>query len=67
MADPIKDVKRAIGELGMAEPVVWIGRKLAEGGALIQRGIDTVRGKVAPPVKDPRIGRKLAPKRRMSR
>ena len=60
MAQDPNDLKRAIHEMGQSAPIVWVGKKLAEGGAAIQRGYETVKRKVSgPPQKDPRIGRKL--------
>lgn len=78
MPDAIKDVKQAIGELGMAEPVVWLGRKMAEGGRAISDGVDRATAAVKrvvtpekPKSKDivlPRSGiRRRSTSRRMSR
>jgi hypothetical protein len=58
MPDPIKDVTQAVGNLGMAEPMVWIGRKLAEGGAAIERGVEAVKRAVSGPPAKPSVYRR---------
>jgi hypothetical protein len=69
--DPAKDVHSIVETLVTGNPMIQIGHKLAKGGELIQRGVETVRRKVqgAPPKRKrdivlPRSGVKG---RRMSR
>jgi hypothetical protein len=55
MADAIKDVKQAIGEMGMSAPLVKVGTTLAAGGRMVSDAVDRVRRAVTPaPKKIPR-------------
>jgi hypothetical protein len=76
MPDDIKDLRRAIGELGMSAPIVKIGTTLGKLGEHVQRGVDAVKRAVTPaPAKPaskdivlPRSGvRRRTSSRRMSR
>lgn len=54
MPDPVREVKQAIGDLGMATPIVKVGTTLAKGGEMIQRGYEAVKRAVTPAPKRPK-------------